>query len=116
MNFTNPLVYGVPFFLGLILVELAYSKHNKEKKDLYKWKDLAASLTMGIGSTILAPLTKTIAAIVLFNFIYDVFNPVIDGVRTNIMGWESFGYAWYVWVKPQCSLFVGGTYCTSFLK
>ncbi len=68
MNFTNPLVYGVPCFLGLILVELAYSKHHKKekKKDLYKWKDLAASLTMGIGSAILAPLTKTIAAIVLF--------------------------------------------------
>jgi sterol desaturase/sphingolipid hydroxylase (fatty acid hydroxylase superfamily) len=23
---------------------------------------------------------------------------MVDGVRTNIMGWESFGYAWYIWV------------------
>ena len=75
MDLTNPLVYGVPCFLGLILLELSYSKHHKEKKDLYKWKDLAASLTMGIGSAILAPLTKTIAAIVLFNFVYEIFNP-----------------------------------------
>ena len=101
MDFTNPLVYGVPCFLGLILLELSYSKHHKEKKDLYDWKDLTASLTMGIGSTIIAPLTKTIAAIVLFNFVYNVFNPEINGIRTNIMGWESFGYAWYVWLLCQ---------------
>ena len=101
MDFTNPLVYGVPCFLGFILLELSYSKHHKEKKDLYEWKDLAASLTMGIGSTILAPLTKTIAAIVLFNYVYNIFNPIIDGVRTNIMGWESFGYAWYIWLLCQ---------------
>lgn len=103
MDFTNPLIYGVPCFLGLILVELAYSKHHKksEKKALYKWKDFAASMTMGFGSAILAPLTKTIAAIVLFNFVYEFFNPLVDGIRMNIMGYESFGYAWYIWLLCQ---------------
>lgn len=103
MDFTNPLVYGVPCFLALILVELTYSRNHKKDKNrnLYKLIDLAASLTMGIGSTILAPLTKTIAAIVLFNFVYEVFNPVLDGIRTNIMGYESFGYAWYIWLICQ---------------
>jgi len=56
---------------------------------------------MGIGSAILAPLTKTIAAIVLFKFVYEIFNPLVDGVRMNIFGWESFGYAWYVWLLCQ---------------
>jgi hypothetical protein len=56
---------------------------------------------MGVGSAILAPLTKTIAAIVLFSFVYDLFNPIADGVRMNIMGYESFGYAWYVWILCQ---------------
>jgi len=103
MNFTNPLVYGVPLFLGLILVELAYSKHHQpiKNKKLYHWKDLGASLIMGIGSTILEPLTKTIAAIVLFNFVYEIFNPIIDGIRTNIFGYKSFGYAWYIWILCQ---------------
>lgn len=103
MDFTNPLVYGVPCFLGLILLELSYSKHHKEERSqkLYNWKDLAASLSMGIGSAVLAPLTKTIAAIVLFNFVYEIFNPLVDGVRMNIMGYESFGYAWYVWIICQ---------------
>ena len=100
MDFTNPLVYGVPCFLGLILVELTYSKtHGKE--DLYDWKDLGASLSMGLGSAILAPLIKTISAIVIFNYVYEFFNPEINGIRTNIMGYESFGYAWYVWLLCQ---------------
>lgn len=100
MNFTNPLVYGIPCFLGLILVELTYSKKTG-KKNLYQWKDLVASLTMGVGSVVLAPLVKTVSAIIVFNFLYEWFNPLVNGVRTNIMGWESFGYAWYVWLICQ---------------
>jgi len=100
MNFTNPLVYGVPCFLALILLELTYSK-NHNKKNLYQWKDLGASLFMGIGSAIIAPLIKTISAIVIFNYTFDLFNPEINGIRTNILGWESFGYAWYIWLGCQ---------------
>lgn len=101
MDFTNPLVYGVPCFLGLILLELTYSKTSTDKKDLYDWKDLASSLTMGIGSAVLAALIKTISAIIIFNIAYDFFNPVVDGVRTNIMGWESFGYSLPIWFLCQ---------------
>ncbi|PHR96502.1 MAG: C-5 sterol desaturase [Leeuwenhoekiella sp.] len=100
MDFTNPLIYGVPCFLGLILVELTYSKHS-DHDHIYNWKDLAASLTMGVGSTLIAPLIKTITVILLFNWVYELFNPMVDGVRQNIMGWESFGYAWYVWILCQ---------------
>jgi sterol desaturase/sphingolipid hydroxylase (fatty acid hydroxylase superfamily) len=100
MNFTNPLVYGVPFFLGLILLELTYSKtHNL--KNLYHWKDLKASLFIGVGSALIAALIKTISAIVIFSYAYEVFNPEINGIRTNIMGWKSFGYVWWVWILCQ---------------
>jgi sterol desaturase/sphingolipid hydroxylase (fatty acid hydroxylase superfamily) len=101
MDFTNPLVYGIPCFLGLILVELTYSKTHDHDHHLYHWKDLASSLTMGVGSVVLAPLVKTISAIVIFNYVYELFNPIVNGVRTNIMGWESFGYAWYIWLLCQ---------------
>jgi hypothetical protein len=37
MDFTNPLVYGVPCFLGFIAIELTYSKAFDDKQ-LYKWK------------------------------------------------------------------------------
>ncbi len=100
MNFTNPLVYGVPCFLALILLEYSYSKSHQNKK-LYNLKDLGASLFMGVGSAIIAPLIKTISAIVIFNVVYELFNPEIGGIRTNIMGWESFGYAWYIWIACQ---------------
>lgn len=100
MDFTNPLVYGIPFFLGLILLELTYSKTH-EHKSLYKWKDLASSLTMGVGSVVIAPLIKTISAIIIFNYLYELCNPMVDGIRTNIMGWESFGYSWPVWIACQ---------------
>ena len=100
MDFTNPLVYGVPCFLAFILVELTYSKTHGDD-DLYNWKDLGASLSMGLGSTIIAPLVKTISAIVIFTYVYEVFNPEVNGVRTNIMGYQSFGYAWYVWLLCQ---------------
>jgi len=100
MNFTNPLVYGVPCFLALILLELTYSKTH-HYKNLYHWKDLKASLIMGVGSGVIAALIKTISAIVIFNYAFEVFNPEINGIRTNILGWESFGYAWYVWIICQ---------------
>ncbi len=100
MDFTNPLVYGTPCFLALILLELSYSKHT-DKKDLYEWKDLFSSLSIGLGSAVLAALLKTVTAILVFTFVYEFFNPVVDGVRTNIMGWESFGFAWYVWLLCQ---------------
>ncbi|HZH69735.1 MAG TPA: sterol desaturase family protein [Flavobacteriaceae bacterium] len=97
MDFTNPLVYGVPCFLGLILLELTYSKHTNNK-DLYKWKDLSASLAIGVGSAAIAALIKTVSAILIFSVAYELFNPLVDGVRRNIFGWESFGYEWYVWL------------------
>ncbi|MDX5584017.1 MAG: C-5 sterol desaturase, partial [Aureibaculum sp.] len=37
MDFTNPLVYGVPCFLAFILLELTYSKHDHNHKNLYNW-------------------------------------------------------------------------------
>ncbi|HEA30843.1 MAG TPA: sterol desaturase family protein [Leeuwenhoekiella sp.] len=98
MDFTNPLIYGVPCFLGLILVELTYSKSHDDGKHLYEWKDLGSSFVMGLGSAILSPLAKTISAILIFNVVYELFNPLVDGVRMNIMGWDSFGYAWYFWL------------------
>lgn len=96
MDITNPLVYGAPCFLGFIALELSYSKAFDNKK-LYKRKDLISSLSLGVGSAILGALLKTVSVMLIFNFAYEVFNPLVDGVRTNIMGWESFGYVWYIW-------------------
>ncbi|WP_289042252.1 sterol desaturase family protein [Zobellia russellii] len=100
MDLTNPLIYGVPCFIAFILLEITYS-HTHGDKDLYVWKDFMASGAMGIGSAILGPLIKITVLITVFTYTYEFFNPIVDGVRTNIMGYESFGYAWYVFLLCQ---------------
>ncbi|MEM9648928.1 MAG: sterol desaturase family protein [Bacteroidota bacterium] len=100
MDFTNPLVYGVPVFIAFILFELTYSKTHGDDH-LYDWKDLAASGFMGVGSALLGPLFKVIFAIVLFEGVYELCNPEVNGVRQNFLGYQSFGYAWYVWLICQ---------------
>jgi len=100
MDLTNPFVYGVPAFIAFILLEISYS-HTHGDKELYVWKDFMASGAMGIGSAIIGPLIKLTVLIVVFNFTYELFNPIVDGVRMNIMGYESFGYAWYVFLACQ---------------
>lgn len=99
IEFTNPLVYGVPLFLMLIALEFAYSKHAGQK--LYEGKDFFASAAMGFGAMIIAPLIKVVSAVVIFSLVYELFNPMVDGVRQNILGWESLGFAWYIWIACQ---------------
>jgi len=93
MDFTNPLVYGVPCFVALIILELVYSKTNDHER-LYDWKDLASSSFMGLGAVILAPLIKAISAVAIFEFVFEFCNPLVNGVRTNILGYESFEWGW----------------------
>jgi sterol desaturase/sphingolipid hydroxylase (fatty acid hydroxylase superfamily) len=100
MDITNPLVYGAPVFLIFILLELVYSKSH-DNEDLYEWKDLIASGTMGFGSVVIAALVKFISAVVIFTAVYELFNPEVNGTRTNILGYESFGWAWYIWIVCQ---------------
>lgn len=107
MEFTNPLVYGVPCFIAFILFELTYSKTHGHD-ELYEWKDLFASGFMGVGSAFLGAAFKVVFAIVLFEYTFEFFNPIVDGTRTNILGYESFGYAWYIW--PICMLADDFTY------
>lgn len=100
MDLTNPLVWGAPVFVALVLAELAYSKTHDDK-ELYNWKDLLASSSMGLGAVLLTPVLKIISATAIFYGVYELFNPEVNGVRMNIMGYESFGWAWYIWLICQ---------------
>jgi len=106
ISFTNPLVYGVPMFLGLIALELVYSKSTGNKK-LYNWKDLLASSSMGFGAMILGAALKVVSAVFIFGVVFDIFNPVVgldaagEEIRRNILGYASFGFAWYIWIICQ---------------
>ena len=85
-------------FVTLILVELFFSM--RYEREVYEWKDLAASSSLGVGSAVLALFTKAMA-IAFFFAVYYFFNPEVDGVRTNIFGWQAFGWAWYTWIICQ---------------
>ena len=90
-------------YLALLLLsywKLVYSKTH-DHDELYEWKDLAASTTMGAGAILVVPLIKLVSAAVVFTIIYNIFNPEVNGVATNIMGYEAFGFAWYVWLICQ---------------
>lgn len=100
LELVNPLTWGVPCFIALVLLELSYSKTH-DNDELYQWKDLFASSAMGLGSVVIAPAIKLVFGAGLFYNVYEIFNPEINGVRTNIMGYESFGWAWYVWLTCQ---------------
>ena len=100
MDFTSPLTYGAPVFLVMILLELVYSKSH-DNDDLYDWKDLAASFTMGMVTVPINAAMKFVSALVIFSLVYNLFNPEINGIRTNIMGYQSFGFEWYVWLLCQ---------------
>jgi sterol desaturase/sphingolipid hydroxylase (fatty acid hydroxylase superfamily) len=103
MDLTNPYIYGVPAFIAFILLEITYS-HTHGDEDLYVWKDFMASGVMGIGSAIISPLIKVVVLIAVFNFTYELFNPIVEGTidtRMNIMGYASFGYEWYIFLLCQ---------------
>ncbi|MEX0967164.1 MAG: sterol desaturase family protein [Bacteroidia bacterium] len=98
MDISNPLVYGVPAFVLLMVLEIILSL--KYERGLYQWKDFMASTSMGAGAVILAVFTK-LGTLALFFLMYEIFNPEVDGVRTNLLGYTAFGWAWYVWIICQ---------------
>jgi len=100
MEFTNPIVWGAPFFIALIIIEYVYSKTH-DNKDFYNWKDLFTSSSMGVGAVLLTPVIKIISAATVFYIVYEIFNPELNGLRVNIMGYSSFGWAWYMWLLCQ---------------
>jgi len=94
MDITNPLIYALPFFITLIIVEITLSvKHDKH---IFYWNDLFASASMGAGAAILATFTKAVS-IGAFFFLFEIFKPL----RVSLLGYESLGWAWYVWISCQ---------------
>ena len=63
----DPTVFAIPVFIALIIIEVVINA--KKNLNLYKFKDSAASITMGLGSVVIGLLTKTFAYFV-FVWIY----------------------------------------------
>ena len=63
----DPTVFAIPVFIALIIIEVVINA--KKNLNLYKVKDSAANITMGLGSVVIGLLTKTFAFFV-FLWIY----------------------------------------------
>ena len=95
----TPIVgYALPAFLFLIGLEF-FLTWRKGKK-VYSVKDLIATIKVGTGAGIVSLVSK-LWTVFLFVLVYELFNREVDGERMNIMGYASFGFAWYVWIICQ---------------
>ena len=81
------MVYIYPFYLGLIVLEFIFARH------LYNLKESLSSLAIALVSSVIAATTK-VWALALFFLIFEITKEF----RLEILGYESFGWAWYVWV------------------
>lgn len=93
MHFTDPLIYGFPLFIISVLFEMYISARNN-KKNLFYWKDLLASASMGLGATLIGPVAKLLVGLPMFII---VANATTD-LRISLLGYESLGWGWYIWI------------------
>lgn len=94
-------ITGYSIFIFAFLIGLEVLLSLKYEPELYKWKDFQASATMGIGAIFVSVFTKSLS-FVMYIWVYDLFNPEVNGIRTNIIfGWEAFSMAWYMFIICQ---------------
>ena len=81
MTYDDPVQYAVPFFIALILAEMIVGRFSK--KISFEPKDTAASLLMGVGSTITGALFFGVAlSFYMWGYQYRLFD---------------LGTEWWVW-------------------
>ena len=90
MEFVNLIPYSIPLGVFLIATEVFISVRYDEH--LYDWKDSAASAVMGLVATLLGIVTKA-ATLGFFYIFYELFK----SLRIECFGYESLGWAWWVW-------------------
>lgn len=76
-----------PFLIALIVVEYISAKH------LYNLKESLSSFVIAGVSTVIASFTKVVA----LGIFYLVFEFTKD-IRVEVLGYESLGWAWYIWI------------------
>jgi sterol desaturase/sphingolipid hydroxylase (fatty acid hydroxylase superfamily) len=79
--------YVVPVYILLIIVEYLRAKDN------YNLKESASSFVIAGVSAVIASFTM-VWAFLVFVFVFNISKEI----RVEILGYESFGWAWYVWV------------------
>ncbi len=98
LEFKNPVVFAIPFFVLLILIE-AWVNY-KDRTDNYTLKDSAASISMGLGSVFIDLITKSIA-LGTFWWLYKNTGFLKSHLEFTILGWillffaDDFTFYWH---------------------
>jgi sterol desaturase/sphingolipid hydroxylase (fatty acid hydroxylase superfamily) len=98
-DFNDPVAYAVPGFILLIVVEffLYYRKHHMVNKAFFR--DAAASLELGIGSTIIDIGIKAIAiGYLLWFYQFRWLDNLGPATVQELASWQWHKSYWYIWV------------------
>lgn len=96
---------AIPAFVILLLVEAIAGAVMR--RDLYEWRDTAASLTMGIGNVVIALATKAIAfGVFTFLYAHSLFKfPFAWWTWALAFIAEDFTYYWFHRASHECRFF-----------
>lgn len=81
------MIYVYPLLILLIIIEFVKARHH------YDVKESLSSFGIAAVSSLIVTFTKVVAVGVFF-YLFEFFKEV----RLEYLGYESFGWAWYVWV------------------
>lgn len=98
VDFKNPVIFAIPFFLLLIGIEVYLN--YKERKNNYILKDSLASISMGLGSIVSDIIAKSIAFIG-FVWLFEHFGFFKEHLSWTVLGWvllfflDDFTFYWH---------------------
>lgn len=107
LEFDNPVLYAIPFFMGLMGVEIYLN--YRERKEQYEWKDASASIGMGLGSVVMDLFSKSLAYYV-FAWLYWQAGWFKDALSYTALGWvllfffDDFTFYWHHRLSHQIRL------------
>ncbi len=81
------IVYIYPFLAVLLIVEFMIAREQFIKKETW------GSLAIALGATLMASAMKLVALTILI-FVFEA----TKDLRLDLLGYETFGWAWYVWI------------------
>ena len=85
--------YIYPVLVVFMVVEYLIAREN------YELKDSLAGFGIALGSSIVASFTKVFAVVVVFQWFFDVLEPL----REQYLGYSSIGFVWWAWVLAVIS-------------
>ena len=88
-NPTEGMTYIFPILIGFMVLEFLVARENYEDR-----KDVLAGFGIALGSSIVASFTKVFAVVVVFQWFFDILEPL----REQYLGYSSFGFTWWVWM------------------